>query len=553
MSKTDGVLLNSIGWKMDDDPQPALYFGPTEKNVKAISKNRLDRMIQGVPSLVEGLAKGKADTVYEKQINGVRLGLGWAGSPTELASHNAAVVFLDEFDRMGAVKGEGDVYGLARARIVTYPNGKIVVVSTPLEGNISTVVNEVSGLTHWDVAEADDVSSPTWSLWQQGTRCEWAWPCLDCGEYFIPRSELLTWEEGATPRRAMETARLICPRCGSLGEERHKGEMNARARFVSPGQRVVSGGEIVGDRQWNPIASYWVSGLCSPWMTYGNLAFNEVKASRSEDSTQRQTSRNTGFGECFAIVGESPPWDKVRECCGDYVAGEVHDDVKVLYTGVDVQHDRFVYVVRGFGADYVSWLVEYGEINGSTDHAAVWSRLNDLLNSRWGGFRTARAGIDSGDPSGGRKDLVYQFCYTHQPRTIPTKGAGKMDAPWKATKQDAKIQGRKVKNAIELVRFDTDTAKRWIHSRVRFPGEEPSWRVPSDVSDDYCKQIVAESRITHLNGRVEWKTHGPNHYLDCEVLAYLMARIFGVPKSPVTMLGADAPRVRRQISRGVSM
>jgi phage terminase large subunit GpA-like protein len=74
-SKTDGLLINVLGWKLDTDPKPILFFSPTEKNAKSIS-HRISKMIKSVPTLLDGLDQ-KRDNLFEKFISGVRFGMGW--------------------------------------------------------------------------------------------------------------------------------------------------------------------------------------------------------------------------------------------------------------------------------------------------------------------------------------------------------------------------------------------------------------------------------------------------------------------------------------------
>ncbi|MEQ8692932.1 MAG: phage terminase large subunit family protein, partial [Pseudomonadales bacterium] len=234
LGKTDGCCLNTIGWQFDDDPRPVLYIGPTEKNATSVSRDRLGKMILSVPSLKEGLSKGQANKDTEKFIHGVRLGIGWASSATELASHPAAKVYIDERDRMDDIKGEGDVNTLAEARVATY-DGIVVTLSTPTRGHVETEV--VNGVERWKVAPSEDLQSPTWTLWQEGSRHEFAIPCPDCRDYFIPRFKLLQWPEEATPAQAMDEARLACPHCGALIDNAEKEWMTDRGVFIAPSQR----------------------------------------------------------------------------------------------------------------------------------------------------------------------------------------------------------------------------------------------------------------------------------------------------------------------------
>ena len=124
MGKTAG-LLNVIGQRLDEDPAPMIYVGPTRNNIDNVIEPKLMELLKNVPRLWKKLSKGKSMTKTHKRIGGVSLRLAWAGSPTELASDHAVLVFVDEVDRMSSnVKGEGHVFELAEARTSTYVDGQ---------------------------------------------------------------------------------------------------------------------------------------------------------------------------------------------------------------------------------------------------------------------------------------------------------------------------------------------------------------------------------------------------------------------------------------------
>lgn len=501
MGKTEG-LLNLIGWRLDDDPCPVLYISPTQRQAESISRDRLMKLLQGTPSLWGALHKGQANKLSEKWINGVRLGFGWAGSATELSSHPAGLVLVDERDRMaGDVEGEGDPVSLAEARTATFPDGKVVVCSTPtLEGG-----------------------SPIWALFLEGTQFSWAWPCPECGEYFAPKLELLKWPEGCTPHRALKEARLACPECGAELEDRHRPEMNRRGRFLAPGERVNAAGEIEGEIPESDTASFWVSGLCSPWRTWGQRAKAFIEATRSKTPGRVQAVVNTALGELYRLEGDAPDWQRVAELRAGYESGTVPDGARVLTAGVDVQKDRLVYCVRGWGVNSESWLIEHGELWGETEHTHVWGQLGDLLRRHYKGHAIKRMFIDSGfNPSGGRgsDNQIYNFCRQHRGRAFPTKGHDRQDKPLKAAMIDVSQRGRIVKHGLQLWHLDSDYFKSWVHARVEWPaGESGAWHLAVDTDDDYCRQLVAESRLVTATGRVKWiRTREDNHFLDSESL-----------------------------------
>lgn len=511
MGKTEG-LVNIMGHRLDDDPTPILYVSPTQRQAEAISRDRVGKMLATTPSLWGKLAKGQADKISEKWIAGVRLGFAWAGSATELASYPCGLVLVDERDRMDDdTGGEGDPVSLAEARIATYPDGKVIVVSTPtVEG-----------------------ASAIWSLYEEGTRFRWAWPCPDCGDYFVPELSLLKWPRGCKPHDALKLARLACPHCGSEIEDRHRATMNARGLYLAPGERATPDAQVHGICPETDTASFWVSGLCSPWRTWGQAAKAFLEAHHAKVPGRMQAVINTVFGELYRQTGDAPEWESVANLRSGYRMGTVPDGVQLITIGADVQKDRLVYVVRGWGVNAESWLIEHGELWGETEHDAVWARMGDLLARQFGAHAVKRLFVDSGYRPGatrGADNQIYNFCRLFGGRAYPTKGHDTQDRPAKASRIDLTERGRTIKNGLQLWHLDSDYFKSWVHTRARWPaGESGAWHLPTDATDDYCKQVTAEQRVVKSTGRATWiKIRRDNHYLDAEALAAAAAHTLAV-------------------------
>lgn len=556
MGKTEGVF-NVIGARLDDDPTPTLYIGPTQKLVQSMSSDRIMKMFRSVPSLWDKLEKGKRNKIDEKWIAGVRFGFGWAGSATELAGHPAGIVLVDERDRMDDNSaGEGDPVELAEARTATYPDGKVIVVSTPTLGTVDVETDAETGIERFK--PSDTVDSPIWKLWQEGTRSEWAWPCPDCGDYFIPRFRHLWWPKGCTPHQAIKAARLVCPHCGSMIEDAAKQKMNAAGVYLSPGQRVGPDGVVQGAAPATDVASFWVSGLCSPWRSFGQRARSFLAAVESGDQTRVQTVLNTGFGELFAMRGEAPDWTAVAQLRKPYEAGVIPEGVQLLTCAVDVQGNRLVYSIRGWGFNYESWLIENGEIWGETQHDAVWMQASALLDREFGGMKIVRMMVDAGFKPGEARDdhQVYLFARRHMGRVLATKGHDKLERPFKASKIDVSYRGKVIPNGLDLWHFDSDFFKTWVHGRLNWPDDQPGgFHLHQTTSEDYCQQLVAEQRVTRPSGQVTWvRVKRDNHYLDCEALNALAAHIVGVhslPKDKPEPVPAPRASRARMISTGM--
>jgi phage terminase large subunit GpA-like protein len=522
LGKTEAVL-NVLGHRFCDGPfVPALMVCPTEKLARSMSRDRFDKMLASTPILWDRLKKGHANKVSEKMIGGLRMGFAWAGSPTELASHPAGLVMVDELDRMDADSGnEGDPVTLARARTRTYPNAKIGVFSTPtIEG-----------------------ASPIWSLYEEGTMGKWAWSCPECSEWFVPQLEYLWWPEKATPQKAYDEARLVCPHCGCQLQNHHKADMNRKGqymyhRFNESGEHVPC--ETPFDPPASRTASFWISGLASPWQSFGEIAEVMVAAYRSKEDSRIQAAINTACGELWKTAGDAPEWEAVRALTRPNPPGVVPDKVQMLVMGVDVQRDGLYFVVRGFGYSAESYLIDRGWIAGETEFDDVWIKLGKYRDKQYGKDKIQRCFVDSGYRPGDRfrrpDNQVYSFCRRNNGWAYPTKGHDTQDKPLKSSMIDITLGGKTFKGGIKLYHVDTDYYKRWLYSRIEWPEDQTGgWYLFQNIDDDYCMQVVSEMCITKASGRRIWvpvKKGRPNHYLDCEVLAAACAGALNVHNLP---------------------
>ena len=517
------TMENAVGWKLDTDPEPVLYIGPTKTNVTKVVEPKIDGMIRDCETLKKKTLFGQKYTVTKKLIAGTSFRLAWAGSTTEIKADTASMVLVDEIDEITIeARGQGSIIPLADARHKSYPNGITIGASTPTTGTVTAEFLE-SGLEHWVVS--DKVGSAIWLLWQAGTRHEWAWPCPHCKEYFIPRFYLLRWPEDATPANVHDSAFLACPNNGCEIHNKDREWMNERGRAVSPNQKIHKNGRVVGLGVESTDFTLWVSGLANPFLSLGELASKWLRAVRTVDDTAIAGVLNTDFGELYSTGGEAPTEDAVRLHCTDYRIGEVNKGVRIIIVGVDVQKDRLVYVVRGFGYQFESWLIDRGEIWGDTSNEEIWSiDLEALLETEYDGRPINMMLVDSGYLS----EMVYAFCRRNKARARATKGHDRIDRPFYASKIDVHPKrGKVIKRGLQLWHFCSDTMKTWVHGRVNRERDlAGQWWLPSDIDQDYCKQIIAEERVEKASGHTVWvRVSKDNHYLDCEAMTYLGSKM----------------------------
>lgn len=537
------TMFNVIGWRLDDDPGPVIYIGPTQSNIDKVVEPNIAKMFKECASLDRKVKKEKGETSkHRKNVGGVHLRLAWAGSATELASDSAILTLVDEIDRPDAnASGEGSLEDIAEARGDAYADSKTGYTATPTEGRTSRIAHPETGLLHWGIADEKHLFSPVWRLWQNGTRHEWMVKHLDkdCGEYFSPSSDLLWWPgkgtaEECTPAVASKEAKLICPHCGGMINDSDRQKMNAVGVEVAPGQTVDAKTGLVqgiADTEDNDAYSIWVSGLCSfsAKKSFGFLAKKLLEAINSGDPGKLMAVHNTGFGEVYSVAGDAPAWEEVHELRHNYQAGQVPEGFNDLICTVDVQKNRLYYVIRAWRAGMSSRLVEWGEVWGDTDKPEVWAELDEFFEQEWQGHTIKLMGVDAGY----RTDEVFAFVRRHKMKARALMGFERLNKPFKMVRLEVDKQGKTRKHGDKRWDFDTNVAKAWVHSRVRWPkGKTGDWLLPSDITEEYCQHIVAEE-YNEENGKWE-KIAKRNDFLDCEGMNYMCARMVRIDRKKLS-------------------
>lgn len=521
------AMLDIIGSRCDTRPVPLLYVGPSREFLTDQFEPRLMALFDEAPKLKAKLARGKRMKKTLKRVAGVTVRLAHAGSSTALKSDPAGLALVDEYDEMLAnIKGQGDPLGLVEARGITFADFVTGITSTPSQGMVDVETDPDSGLEFWKVVDPDDVASPIWRLWQEGTRYHWAWKCPHCGEWFIPRFKYLTWPKTATPAQARREACIECPRNGCVIEESDKAAMNAAGVYVAPGQTIDEDGNVIGNPPDTSTLSFWVSGLASPFVTFGERAETYLKALASGEQDKVQTAINAGFGEVYTPGGgDVPEWQEVANLKAPYAARTLPDEAVFLTAGVDVQKNRLPFVIRAWGPRATSWLVDAGELWGDTALPDVWEDLADLLTQDIDGLPIKLAFVDSGFRPGKKFSVpehrVYAFARRFSRFVFPTKGYARQARPIIRSQIEVRPDGKMSKYGLTLFRLDTDHWKSWVHERLRYPQDAPgAWFLHEDTTDEYCQQIVSEARMTSPTGQPVWVQRSrENHMLDCEALA----------------------------------
>jgi phage terminase large subunit GpA-like protein len=545
--KTD-ALLDAIGCRLDTKPADIIYVGPSLDFNTSIFEPRLMQLFDQAPTLNAKVGRGHKNKKTKKQVAGCTVRLGHAGSVNPLKSAPALITIIDEFDSMQELKGHGSVLGLVSARGDSFADSMTAVCSTPSEGTVETEKDLDSGIEFWKRAAPEDVQSPIWRLYQEGTMHCWAWRCKHCLGWFVPRFANLKWESSelgehlTTPAQARRTAYLVCTACGGVHYDSDKADLNRTGRFVAPGQFVALDGTVIGDAADTSTLSFWVSGLASPFRTFGERAESYLQAVRAGDQGLVRTALNASFGELYSPGGgDAPAWAEVLEHRAEYAKGELPRGVRVLVLTADVQKTKIYYVIRGFGARGTSWLIDHGTLFGETIEEGIWADLSDLIRTPIHGYPIRLVFIDSGFRPGRTDEIptnrVYDFCRRHPRLVRPTKGSSvPMRTPLvKGSTEVETMKGTAAKRGLELLRLDTDYFKARLFERIRWPNDQPgSWYLPRDISEDYARQVVSEACMRLASGRVRWvRRSRVNHYLDCEAMQMAAAHFINAQRIPI--------------------
>lgn len=564
------TFLDLIGERLDTAPVPIIYVGPSKQFLTEQWEPRVDELLK-VKALKDRLGAKSRMTKTRKFVSGVPLRLAHGGSTTAMKSDPFGLAFTDEADEMMAtLRGQGNPVGLIDARGDTYADFVHAITSTPSEGVTEVETDPESGLEFWADSDPEEIKSTVWRLWLTGTRYHWAWPCPQCREYFIPRFQCLEWDKpvdengrelSSTPALANRTAHLVCPKNGCLIYEEDvapdsnrscKEWMNDHGAYVAPGQRIDPDGTIHGLPPESWTLSYWVSGLCSPFVKWGERAARYVEAVRSGNPGDIQSVKNQGFGELYSPGGGAvPDWKEVMACASvEYQMGEIPPGARILTLTADIQKDRIPYVIRAWGAGGTSWLIEAAELYGATEEKEIWDTLANVVSDTYHGMPIKLVLVDSGFRPGKKfivpEHRVYAFARRFPHLVRATKGASTtMIKPVINRKIDIKLDGQEIKNGLELLRLDTDYFKSWVQQRIRWEKGTPgAWNLPEDVTEGYCRQIVSEARIRAPGGKVKWvQKSKENHFLDCEAMQGAAQLILNLSKL------RDGPPLIRRASR----
>lgn len=509
------VILNAVGYIVDHAPAPALLVQPTVDLAKRFSRQRVDPLFTATPRLEGKVAAvrtrdARASMLSKEFLGGVLVITG-ANSAVGLRSMPARWLLLDEIDGYPIdVDGEGSPIELAEARQRTFARKKTVKVSTPTRAGHSAVEAAYMGTD----------------------QRRYYVPCPHCQAMQPLEFSRLTWTAlDLPPGRAV----YLCRACEEPIENRQKAWMLGRGEWRAEAE--------TSDPR---VRGYHLSALYSPvgWLSWGAIAEQFVKAAK--DPQKLRVFTNTVLGETWADKGEAPEWQRLYDRRESYAMGTVPAGALFLTAGVDVQKDRLVVEIVGWGRGKASWSIDYGVLPGDTSdlQGGPWPQLDALLARAF----AHEAGVEMpirmlAVDSGYNTQAVYTWARKYPlNRVIAVKGqAGGGVLIGSPSTVDITLRGKRPIYGYKVWPIVGGVAKSELYGHLRLErGEDgalpPGWCHFPEYDEDYFQQLTAEQLVPRRTRggfvRLEWELipGRENHVLDCRVYARAAASLVGLDR-----------------------
>ncbi|AAQ63364.2 terminase large subunit [Burkholderia phage BcepNazgul] len=299
--KTDGLLLNFVGYTVKVDPMDMILYCPTNSAARDFSVRRIDRMHRHSPEIGAMMARSRdTDNKFDKHYkDGTILTLSWP-SVTEFAGRPIGRVCLTDYDRMpDDVDGDGEPFDLASKRTTTFGS----FAMTLAESSPSREIEEDG--RKW-LASSPHEAPPCkgiLGLYNRGDRRRRYWKCPHCGDWFEPTFKLLKWDDCGDAVSCADTVRMEAPCCGGRIEADQRNDLDLWGVWLKDGESMTADDKRVGTPRRSRIASFWMNGVVAAFISWRKLVANYITAEEDYERTGSQESLkkfyNTDLGEPY--------------------------------------------------------------------------------------------------------------------------------------------------------------------------------------------------------------------------------------------------------------
>lgn len=552
-------MLQSV----DCDPAPMLWYMQSKDAVDSYVKNRINPMIEDHDILKTGLVPGAVNnSLTLKNFGSMRVEFLGASRST-MISRSAGRIFLDEIDAYD--ESLGDPVQQANVRRQAFGADSRLLVASHCD--------KAGGMRpdKWTAGSAKFYGGSDQRLWY--------WPCVECGCWSSPHPAgrwhmPIVYPEDADLDTIEREARLLCPHCGSLLGDETRRTMLQFGKWVGLGEVIAEDGTITGMRVKRRTAGFWIVGAMSLFTDggIGGLARARVEAERlvadeGDRALREVIVKRWGYAydppKSVSAVDATVIADRAEP---DLEPGIVPSGIRFLTGMIDVQANRFEWLVRGWGPGGESTVIDIQRIvaDPATDLAAWVDTLTKAANAAYrladGSGRVMRVrafGCDSGGQPGvtemayaawrrmkrGRLVRKYGMIAKREAWSLLLlKGASSLQAPrLEITYPDARKDRRaSARGEVPVGNHNPNIWKDALAGQlavaapgvgyIHFPAEyRGNWGMGGDRSHDaphtLFEQLTAERRLK--TGRWE-QIKARNELIDLLTGAHVMAHLIGL-------------------------
>lgn len=576
-SKTYSLVFGGVTYIVTCDPADTTIIHMNQREAREFSKSDLSRTFDASPDLSAQLGSASGDDNIELKMmrNGMALRMGHPSIAT-VSSKTIRWVFVTDADNLTGDLSIDALFAPALMRVTTFMSaGHLVVESNPAVDYAAA---------DWSPRSAHEgpPAAGIVGIYNTGDRRRWYWPCPHCGEHFqaqpgpqafqlMPGIEVL--KDLVTAHTIAELVELyavvVCPNGECRKHIRHdsKREMNLRGRWLKEGQSIDRNGVISGEGRRSKRATFWLGGVAACYQSWPTMVEKYLLAIHkwvaSGDESEVKQVLNTSFAWPhipYAIISrkqDNPLSTRAEELLPDHVPA----GVRFLTAAVDVQGNRFVILIIGWGDGMQKWVVksfslrtsERKDVNGNAmpinpaTYAEDWDLLVDEVITRrlpladlsGRTMPVSYTTIDSGGrvlKTGKVTEQAYKFWRRLKEKNLHqtvrlVKGASTKDAPKVAQHypdNKGKIGKTSVKGDVPVLFINGTIIKDAIAGDLGRDAPGPGyWHFPNWLPTSFYRELQSEIR-----GAERWERPDgvANEALDTAVYNHAAAAWLGADK-----------------------
>lgn len=511
-AKTTSILAG-LAYRLDLKPIPTMWVMPNENLARSFSEYRWLPMVDDCEALARHKPKNLDKyKLMEQHFDKMSVWFFGSNSPANLASRSVGLLICDETDKMSeATSKEANSIQLAEVRTKTYPLSLTVQTSTP-----TTDYGHI------------------WQSFKRGDQRYYYVPCPFCNEEQVLTWPQVKWDENAKNadgewdnEKVRSSAYYECVSCKGRITDGHKTKMLRMGKWKPT--------------NLNPepqVKSYHLSGIYSPWETFGKLCVQFLNDKKSVMGLQN-----------FVNSVLAQPWVEVEEenqtkiSGSGYKMGEKFEGCEKRIITADIQEAKGFHmwvVVRGWKNNGESKLEWCGRLES-------WDALR-ALQLDWK-VTDKMVFCDSGSNT---REVYFQSCKwgwtcllgSDSAQFVHITPTGRMIRPYSTinwgdplsgTGRTAQAEGL-IKSKCPVIRWSNPSVKDMLSLLKN--GKMSKWEIPDDCPEDWHSHLSAEvkrAKYNPLSGRTKMVWHRirkDNHLMDAECMNLVGAMLSGCMPVP---------------------